>query len=916
MSQLSKSGRGAYPASEHFVQSIADTKVVPPRGARRLVPREQLMARLLEARRQRCVVIQGPAGAGKTSTLLAWRSELLKLNFDVAWLSLAAEDNELTRFSNCLLVSLAEVDSGMVRDASILLGRDSDELAIENWVVTLAQGIAQRRPARDMVLMIDDLQHLEEPRILQILQWLLEYAPPQLHLVLGSRLPVPLPMSLARLRSQGQLGEFDLRDLRFSLEETNRYLCEQLGSIDRHAAERLHELTDGWIAGLQLFALDLKTRQGGAFVPVEIRDPGTFAGYFEREVLARLEGEDLRLLTGASICNRFCASLCASLLGTPRNVPRIVNRLARLDSDNLFITPVKSHDRETWYRLHPLLREVLRARLVQQGPEPRDLHAVARDWFDAHGHVDEAVRHAVLAGDPEAAAGIIEACAEELLARGNIGQLTGLLHRMPVEELDQRLGLRILMAHLQLYARNFAGLERNLEHLQANRERLRPEQRHALTLLHAARALHLDDSEAMRAIFPALQAIPADVDDLTHTGRSVHLAWMHMHFRQFAEARAVLEEGDRPGGSPRRSLIGRCLGGMSLALEGHLTQAEHVFREALAEAEEQGSGYLIVAGLAAGLLATALYEQDQCEAVCQLLEPRIRLLEHTSAPDTVLQVLANLSEALWRLGRHAQADACVERLHDYAAQDGMHRLVAYALFLRMRHLLLDGEPEQAAAVLAAIEALDAGRHGAAVDIAELVDRSWLTMALHQGNWQGASERAAAAIARAEADGRWRVVACLWLQRALAERGAGRHERATAHLGEALRLGRRLGLLRSLLDIAPQVREMLAELRERGELEPVLGIYVQRLLAVDEDDAGKPAAELEPAELLGGLRSRELEVLELVAQAMPNKKIAKVLNLSPETVKWHLKNIYLKLGVGGRAEAIARLRDLKAAVTHR
>lgn len=917
MSDSPAPGQRAHSFPEHLAQSIPDTKVVPPRGARRMVPRETLLARLLEARRQRCVVIQGPAGSGKTSTLLAWRRALLPLNFEVAWLSLMAEDNELTRFADCLLASLAEVSPELVREASLLLGRDSDELALENWAITLAQGLASWQPARDLVLMVDDLHHLEEPRLLLLLQNLLEYAPSNFHLVLGTRHPVALPQLLARLRTQGLLSEFDLRDLRFSLEESARFLREQFAQIDPHEVERLHALTDGWVAGLQLFALDLKAKQGNHFLPVEMRDASAFGDYFEREVLTRLASEDLAALSVASICNRFCASLCATLLGAPQSLPRILNRLARLDNGDLFITQVKSHDRETWYRLHPLLREVLRARMPQQGTDLQALHAIARDWFYCRGHVDEAVRHAVQAGDPQVAADIIEGCAGELLSRGNLAQLSGLLRRLPDEALNQRLGLRILMAHLQLYARNFAELQKNLAYLEAQRQRLEPQQCHALTLLYAERALHLDDSLTMERLAPALQAIPEDVDDFIHTGRAINLAWLAMYQGQFEQARAILEESDRPAGSPRRSLMARCLAGMSQAMEGRLYQAEHIFRDVLEEAQCQGAGYVIVAGMAAGLLAISLYEQNQCEAALQMMEPRLALLERISIPDTVFQVLCVRAEALWQLGRRDASDACLDRLETYAERDGLKRLLAYALFLRLRHQLLRGQTELSKASFARLQALDANSllQGMDAEVHMLVERARLMVALSEARWTEVVSTAMPVIRLSQEQGRLRRVVAVTLQLALGERGAGQADEALQHTLEALRQGHRLGLHRSLLDVAPQVTALIEELRGTTALDPVLDRYAQRLLGLGEE-VEKRDSSLAPDAPLGGLRQREIEVLELVAQALPNKKIARVLNVSPETVKWHMKNIFQKLGVNSRDEAIACLRDLKAARAER
>lgn len=233
---------------------------------------------------------------------------------------------------------------------------------------------------------MDDLQHLTDPRIHEALQWLLDYAPARLHLVLATRSSVPI--SLARLRAQQLVLELDLCELRSSAAESERFLQAQLGSIEPRDAMRLHELTDGWVAGLQLLAVDWKKRQqqaGGKasatsdFGRAHVQDPQAFAAYFEREVLSRLAPNELELLISVSACNRFCAPLCAAMVGRPEAVEYVVSLLARLEADNLFIVPVEGAERETWYRLHPLLRETLRERLGRRSEARRP--AVAPGGF-------------------------------------------------------------------------------------------------------------------------------------------------------------------------------------------------------------------------------------------------------------------------------------------------------------------------------------------------------------------------------------------------------------------------------------------------------------------------------------------------------------------------------------------------------
>ncbi|SCX66159.1 LuxR C-terminal-related transcriptional regulator [Variovorax sp. EL159] len=905
-------------ASDRRIEPVASTKLLPPRPSRRLVPRDALQARLLEARRQRCVVVQGPAGSGKTSTLVAWRQALLALDFDVAWLSLSAEDCEPTRFFDCLLASIGEVDPDAVREAALLMGRDSDESALEHAVITVVQAISSR--PRELVLMLDDLQHLEDARIFQVLQWLLDYAPPKLHLAFASR--NALPLSFARLRSQGLVSEFDLRDLRFTAEETEHFLREQLGSIDKRDVQVLHELTDGWVAGLQLFVVDMQAKQGAAYARVQVRDAQAFASYFEGEVLAHLPPEELALLTRLAVCNRFCASLCAALLALPHAGAGVgmALRLARMDSENLFISQVSSHDREIWYRVHPLLREILLARLERlPGDERRALHGAAWRWFEAHGHFDEAVRHAVLAGDAHAAADIVEACAFDLLAGGELASLGGLMRRLPATQVQARFGLRLVAAYLRLYARDIEALEGSIAQFEAEFDTLDALQRRGLTLLRGGLALQRDDTETLLAIAPQLEAIPDDAQAI-FAGRNHLLAWMHMYRDAYAEARTLLEDAAQQyAPSTGRGLVGRCLAGMSYALEGRMTEAEHLFREVLQEAQGHGAARIGAASMAAGLQSDVLYEWNELEAACSLLAPRIEVLERASIPDAVLRAFVVLACAHWLAGRRLEALDHLDHLEDYAVRNGLDRLLAHALVLRMRLYLKQGETAQADQVFERIKVLNA-RHadadkGTAAETWRITERARADMCLHWNDFDGAVDCLKPLIECTAAAGRLRILAALRLQLAIAEAGRGNRRPARQQAIEALRLGHRLGLVRSLLDVSANVPSLLDALLADAALDPVLAFYAQRLVDAAATTrraragAGVAASAAAEGVAVDLLNEREREVLDLVAQAMPNKKIARVLGVTPHTVKWHLRKIYSKLGVAERDEAVARMRDL-------
>jgi LuxR family maltose regulon positive regulatory protein len=929
MDKPRKSNASDTPASRVLNPSqspIVSTKLIPPRSAGRLISRERLQDQMLKARRQRCIVLKGPAGCGKTSTLIAWRQALLPLGFDVAWLTLSADDNELTRFIDYLLASLGQIDPDLVREATQLEGRGIDSEAVERTIITLVRSIASR--TRELVLVLDDLHHLTDVGIHQALQWLIDYAPANLHLALVSRSTVPL--SLARLRSQELVLELNLRDLRFTPVESEQFLKAQLGEINARDAKHLHELTDGWVAGLQLLAVSRKkNRPAAASDPIQVRDDQAFARFFEVEVLSHLSPTDLDLMLLMAVCNRFCASLCATLSGNPEAVREANALLARLERDNLFLIPVDSAGRETWYRLHPLLRETLLKYFDSRSQaEQHSVHARAWAWFRDHHHLDEAVHHAVMAGDPDAAADLVEQHAESLYAHGDLRMLIELVRLLPVEQVQARVKLRILKARMQLYARDFTACANSLDQLFHDVPDSEVHDRFMIALLRASLALQRDDTEAAMTVLPQLLNPPPGSNSVAIGSCANILSWLYMHRGEYEKARQV--QLDRPAllingepflGTSAGSLQGRCMIGLSHALEGQMKQAERVYRDVMHEAAHCGKAGADATYLSAALLGEVLYETNDVDAAFKLLSGWIDILERISIPDSVLRVLQVLWNVQWLAGNHQEAMAFIERLDEYAIKLGLDRLQAYCLTWQVRWLLILGEPTQAQAKLARLEAIDA-RHPdagqtALKEIHILTENARARWQIHLGDLDGALKRIEQLIETCELHRRQLGTVRLLVLSAVIESQRGNQSAVRDKIIEALRRGQRFGLLRSLLDAHPDALQLISDIASKETLDPVLAFYVERLQEAQITAAvptGKPVPATAGKPLAAGmepLSEREIEVVRLLAQALPNKKIARALGLSPETVKWHLSHIYSKLGVNSRDEAVARVRDLES-----
>jgi LuxR family transcriptional regulator, maltose regulon positive regulatory protein len=403
--------------------AVLSTKIEPPRLREGHVARPRLIEQLRQGLHRRLTLIEAPAGSGKTTLLVEWcAAEAGRLPF--AWLSLDAGDNDPVRFWTYVTSSLRHAGLEIPRSVDSALaapGTSAKEVGLPELVNALALSSGA------VVLVLDDYHEIREPEIHDAVTFLLERSPPGVHLAIASR--AAPPVGVARLRVRGELGEVPEQELRFDKAAVEMLLNEGLGlTLADAELELLLERTEGWVAGLYLAGLSLRTRDDSAeFVASFSGEQRHLADYLLEEVLNGQSDELRHFLVQTSVLDRLNAPLCDALLNTEGSD----ERLAEIERSNMFLIPLDS--RRHWFRYHGLFQDLLRRELGRELDQEsvRTLHHRAAEWLAASGEIDAAITHHLAAENETAAAELVARNWNHFLQKGEVVSASGWLDRLP-----------------------------------------------------------------------------------------------------------------------------------------------------------------------------------------------------------------------------------------------------------------------------------------------------------------------------------------------------------------------------------------------------------------------------------------------------------------------------------------------------
>jgi LuxR family maltose regulon positive regulatory protein len=867
-----------------------------PSGVR-LIPRRSLFELLGAA--ERVVLVSAPAGSGKTFLLRSWIASE-GLGKRTAWVSVGRGESDPQAFWLSVLDSLRGTRIGGERVRELTAAPDLDGTTFVRRLLEDVRSLPER-----LWLVIDDLHELQADEAIRDLGLLLSSAPPELRFVLVTRRD--LRLGLHRLRVEGELTEIRREDLRFTVDES-RALLEAAGvGLSDGALESLVARTEGWAAGLRLAAMSM------ARAPDPERLAAGFSGrergvaeYLLAEVLERQPQEVSRLLLRTSILERVTGPLADRLTGCSGS-ERI---LWELEDAGAFVVSLDAE--RSWFRYHHLFADLLALELRRIAPDELPaLHTITAEWLDEHGHPVEAIRHAQKAENWGLATRLLADNWFGFVLDGRVATRRELLSGFPADTIMADAELAVFAASDRRTAGSLPEAERYL----ALAERLSgsvPERRRwhfqvSLVLVRLALARARNDLDAaaeeaqrLLALANSPEAIETRVGEETlRTTALIDLGVSELWAGQLKTAERHLEQGleeARRIGQPWLELQAVSHSAL-VSLERSEAVGERRAREAIELARAHGWDETASASATAyvALGSVTLWRGQLVEAEGWLERAEL-VLRRFAEPTTAMLLYG--SRGLLELARGRLADAMTaQRAYD-RIQRGLarqHMLATSAQALRLNLLVRLGETELVERVLGDMD--EAVRGTTAMRFVQATLRL-----AHED-----SEGAAAALAPIFADAssvehrRWEIT--VLLMKARVDDAHGDTGASSQALERALDLAEPDGLLLPfLLDPAPALLERHSRLRSTHA---ALISEILNLLS-----GHTPAARPEDVEpLREPLSESELRVLRYLPTNLRASEIAGELFVSLNTIRTHLRNVYAKLGVHSRADAVKRARQL-------
>ena len=873
-------------------------KVTAPRVPSHLIARPRLLSGTEALRGYPVILVQAPAGFGKTSLLAQWRKEYLAHGAVVAWVSAQARD-DTQRLVQSLALAV-RVGSGRPTFGHTLLdATPPDDLeGITTWLAELAH------LAVDVVLIVDQVDRLPQGSR-AALGYALRNAPSNLRVVVAARPSCNL--GIEDLIDYGQCIVVGPALLRFELEETIELLRERFGpSVDVDAAARLHEMTEAWPLGLQLaVAVMASGKNPHLGVSAIAAQGGQLRDHLVSVLISNFEPSDVDFLVRIAPLDNLQSDLCHALTGDGT----AAQRLARMSQD----TPVfAAAEQGEWLRMHALVREVLRRRFAALPAEQQvELHARAAAWLADNGLPADAARHALAAGQVERAYELAERSLYEVMARGRQSVVLEWLTHLPEAELNRRPRLMLAVAwSLALSERHEEArrwVARLLEHASGD-DGLRCE----CALILGGAAVFADQPDRFAEFHDPWANAPPLRDPLllhVHANRTAYRTMLEGDPALARRCQQQAPHGEFRYAHAHVSRWGEFIVGLTYLWEGQVLLADSLLQPTLARAEADLGRRSPFACMLAALLAAAAWERNRPAEAIALLANRLDVLERHGLPEAVLLGYRTLARIAMAEGAEHRALELLGAMDAVGMARSLTRLRLAAMAEqvrvhagRYRAEICRKLCEQIDSVLAEADVPTSRLWQRSVNVLHDLARGHAAIAARE--WRRALEPLVRAGALAhELQLRRLSIEILGLRAFVLDQCG---ENSKPLLREAIDLARTAGLVRVFADAHPDLDAWVRQVQGAALKEASAGVAS----AAPPRQFAPPREKAVPRMTRDtALTPKECEVLVLLARNLSNKEIGLAMQVSTETIKWHVKNLLAKLDAGTRKQVVQRARLL-------
>lgn len=886
----------------------------------------------------RLVAVETPAGYGKTTILSQWREQLAKRQVLSGWLSLDSADDDPMRFLAYLSEALHSILPNFDYKSAITFLFDSP-INIDPLLAELNKCLS--RIDANFILFLDDYHVINSRYVHSIISRLIRDAHGNMKFVIAGRHRPPLPYT--QLKMNDQLIEISAEDLSFNTSEISIFLREIKGiGIDDCQINTLQQRAEGWIAGLQFAALAMKdTLNPKKFIDDFSGSDRDITDYLGEMVLDKQPREVRDFLLKTSVLERMNSSLCRKITGYEDSQAI----LERIESENLFLLPL-DRDRN-WYRYHQLFSDFLFSRLQGENENSvPELYRKASLWSQENGYTTEAVDYAFLAEDMDLAASIIAEKAPDLARRrGEMHTVLEWVKRLPPETVAKHPTIQIANEWCLTFYRRWKEAEEQLIQLEQLATHLESK-KNTGAMVQASK---------IRSSVEMNRAIATTVQDHFHSSRKLCAKWLEDwpdgdDIDKAAIATALVyatvntyefEYGRKKYFEARRACE-RCKNyyaiswnfsslGMIAIRQGYLAEAIQTYHEGLRYIEEKfGDSRSFMSSLLSMFMAEALYEANEiAQAEKYLTEARPFLKNH----GTVEVAIAGYNTQARLQTLDGQVNKALDTLREgerLGYQSGLLRLSANMIAEQITLNLRIGSistarslAEEKGFLSSNNDILDTSREDTQ-EIRQLVKARLFMADSPLRSISIINEL----IKRAKKQGRKKYLMELSILKSKALWLLDKNLEAQREMDTALRLASPEGFIRIFVDNGHEVIEVIEEIiNNRDNMDTIepLGLSYEFLnnlrTAIHETTGGKstidiPAKELPDTteynelELIEKLTKREHQILQLMEGGNSNHELSKLLFISEQTVKWHVHNLYTKLGVRNRTGAISRARNLE------